>query len=120
MPSRRDVLAGLGSVSLTGTTGCLGFGEDQFSPGTDATTDWPMPRHDPRNTAFAPDAKAPRTGVTERWAVDPGYDVSTPAIVDGIAFTPAASGLAAIDAGSGEELWRFRPAEPDPCPTPPV
>jgi outer membrane protein assembly factor BamB len=120
MPSRRDVLAGLGSITLAGTAGCLGLVEDQFSPGTDATTDWPMPRYDPVNTGFVPDANAPRSGVIERWAADPGYDVSTPAVVDGTVFTPAASGLAAIDGGSGEELWRFRPTEHDPWPTPPV
>ena len=120
MPSRRDVLAGFGSVTLAGTAGCLGLGDDQFSPGTDATTDWSLPRHDPRNTAFAPEAEAPRTGVTERWAVEPGIGVETPAIVDGTVFAPATSGLVAIDSSSGEELWQFTPTEHDPWPTPPV
>ncbi|AFK18221.1 dehydrogenase [Haloferax mediterranei ATCC 33500] len=111
MPSRRELLCGLGGVALTGTAGCLDFGESRFSPGSDATTDWPMPRHDPENTAFARDAEAPRTGVKERWSGMPDSDVRTPAVVDGTVFAPAPEGLVALDGASGDELWRFAPTE---------
>ena len=119
MPSRRDVLGSLGSAVLAGTAGCLGTDDSGFSPGSDATTDWPMARHDPGNTAFAPEAKAPRADVNERWSAKPGFDVRTPAIVDGTVFTPAAEGLIALDGKSGDKLWRFAPTE-QPWPSAPT
>jgi hypothetical protein len=84
IPSRRDLLAGLAGTGLAATAGCLAD-DDQFSAGSDATTDWPMARHDPANTAYAPDAVAPRTGVTERWRKKVGSRV------DGI--VPADNGV---------------------------
>lgn len=119
MPSRRELLGGLSGVALIGTAGCLESSESQFSPGSDTTTDWPMPRHDPHNTAFTPDAVAPRTDVRERWATDIGSDISTPAIADGIVFAPDAEGLLALDGDSGEELWQFAPTQ-HPWPSPPA
>ena len=119
MPSRRELLGGLGGVALVGTAGCLGLGESQFSPGNDATTDWPMARHDSHNTAFAPDAAAPRTDVRERWSAGVGWDVRTPAVVDGTVFAPDAEGLLALDGKSGQKLWRFAPTE-QPWPSPPA
>jgi len=117
--SRRGLLRGLAGAALVGTAGCLGLEESPFSAGTDANADWPMARHDPANAAFAPDAAAPRTGVAERWAEDVGFDVRAPAVVDGTVYAPAAEGLVALDAESGEERWRFAPTE-QPWPSPPV
>jgi outer membrane protein assembly factor BamB len=116
MPSRRDLLAGLTGAGLASTAGCLA--DDPFSAGTDATTDWPMGRHDPGNTAYAPDAVAPRTGVTVGWTAEPGSDVRTPAVADGTVFAPA-DGLVAFDAETGERRWRFSPEEHS-WPTPPT
>lgn len=116
MPSRREVL---GSLALAGTAGCLGDRDARFTAGSDTAADWPMPRYDPANTAFAPDAAAPRTDVTERWSAAPGFDVRTPAIVDGTVFVPAAEGLIALDGASGDEQWRFAPSE-QPWPSPPT
>ncbi|MFC5367267.1 PQQ-binding-like beta-propeller repeat protein [Salinirubrum litoreum] len=118
MPSRRDLLAGLAGAGLAGTAGCLAA-DDPFSAGDDATTDWPMARHDPANTAYAPDAVAPRTGVTERWSRDPDADVRTPAVADGTVFTPGMAGLTALDAATGETLWRYAPGE-QAWPAPPT
>lgn len=119
MPSRRRVLAGFGSVILPVLAGCLGSSDASFSPGTDADTEWPMPRFDARNSAYTPDAKVPRDGVRERWAVDVGMGSGTPAIVDGTVFLPTAAGLVALDAASGAEQWRFAPGK-QPWPTAPV
>lgn len=119
MPSRRALLNILGSAALVGTTGCLSSGNTVFSPGNDATTTWPMARHDPGNTAFAPDAKAPRTSSRKRWSLTSVFDVRTPAIVGGTVFAPAASGLLALDSQSGERRWRFAPTE-QPWPSPPT
>jgi outer membrane protein assembly factor BamB len=117
MPSRRDLLTGLAGTGLAATAGCLSD-DDQFSAGTDASTDWPMARHDPGNTAYVPDAVAPRTGVTERWSRQPDPDVQTPVVADGTVFVPGA-GLTALDAASGDTLWRYAPGE-QAWPAPPT
>lgn len=122
MPSRRDFLAGATSLGLATTAGCLGVGDggDVFSAGTDADSDWPMPRHDPANTAFAPDAVAPRDGAAVRWQNDAvGLHVQGLAVADGTLYVPTTDALRALDTASGEEQWRFAP-EDDPLPSPPI
>lgn len=111
MPSRRDILGGLGSVGALVMTGCLDVGGSSFTPGSSGSTNWPTPRHDARNTAYAPDAVVPRDSVTERWAVDAGYDVRTPTVADGTVFAPSSEGLIAIASESGDRLWQFVPPE---------
>jgi outer membrane protein assembly factor BamB len=118
MPSRRQVLAGLGSAGSAALAGCVGDGAD-FSPGTDAETDWPMARYDAQNTAYSPDAKAPREGVRERWTFENGMATGTPAVADGTVYLPTTDALVALDATSGEERWRFAP-EDHPWVAPPV
>ena len=119
MPSRRRVLTAAGTAASVGLAGCAGFGEDRFSPGSDADTDWPMPRGDPRNTAFAPDAAVPREGASERWTHDEGFDVRTPVVADGTAYVPTAEALVALDTADGSERWRFAPSD-QPWPAPPA
>lgn len=119
MPSRRQLLAGLGAAAGTALAGCATIGADRFAPGEDPETDWPMPRHDPGNTAYAPDAVAPREQPTERWTYDEGFDARTPAVVDGTVYLPTATALVALDAADGTERWRFAP-ENQPWPVPPV
>jgi outer membrane protein assembly factor BamB len=115
MPSRRQLLAGFGSTAAVGLSGCLGRmdlsteTEMDFSPGTDADDDWPMPRHDPSNTAYNADAKAPRDGVAERWTYERGAATGPPAIVDGTVFLSTSQGLVALDSASGEEVWQYSP-----------
>lgn len=118
MPSRRRVLTGIAGAGLAATAGCLGI-DDQFSPGSDAETDWPSARHDPGNTAYAPDAVAPRTAATERWTHEAGFDVRTPAVVGDTAYVPTAEALVALDVADGSERWRFSP-ESQPWPATPV
>lgn len=117
MPSRRQLLAGVGSAAAAGLSGCVGgtalsSGSDlDVSPGTDADADWPMPRFDPANTAYNPDAKAPREGVSERWTYEAGMATGPPAVVDGTAFLPTSEGLVALGSATGEEAWRYAPGE---------
>ncbi|MFC7234370.1 PQQ-binding-like beta-propeller repeat protein [Halosegnis marinus] len=119
MPSRRRLLAGLGAAGLAATAGCTGIADGTFSRGTDTDTDWPMGRHDTLNTAYAPDAAAPRDGPTERWTHGGGFDARTPAVVGDTAYVPTAEALVALDTGDGSERWRFAP-ESQPWPAPPV
>jgi outer membrane protein assembly factor BamB len=114
MPSRRQLLAGFGSTAAAGLSGCLGginVSESDFTPGTDEDADWPMPRYDSTNAAYNPDAKAPREGVAERWTYERGMATGTPAIADGTVFLPTSQGLVALDATTGEEVWRYSPNE---------
>lgn len=119
MPSRRSLLAGLGAAAGTALAGCAGVDSDAFSPGRDADTDWPMPRHGPANEAYVPDAAAPREQPTERWTFDDAFDARTPAIVDGTAYVPTAEALVALDTTDGTERWRYAPAQ-QPWPASPV
>lgn len=122
MPSRRQLLAGFGSAAAVGLSGCLdGVAGDEpdFAPGTDEDADWPMPRYDSTNTAYSPDAAAPREGVRERWTYEGGMATGSPAVVDGTVFLPTAEALVALDATTGDELWRFQPGD-QPWTAPPV
>ncbi|WP_135829969.1 outer membrane protein assembly factor BamB family protein [Halorussus halobius] len=119
MPSRRQVLAGVGSAGTAALAGCVGGDGADYSPGEDADADWPMPRFDPTNTAYSPDAKAPRESVRERWTYEGGFATGPPAVADGTVFLPTAEALVALDAASGEEQWRFAP-DGQPWTAPPV
>lgn len=119
MPSRRQLLATSGAALTGALAGCADIDENRFSPGSDADTDWPMPRRNPGNTAFAPDAVAPREGASERWTHEGGFDVRTPVIAGGTAYVPTAEALVALDTDDGAERWRFAPGD-QPWPTPPV
>lgn len=110
MPSRRQVLAGLGSTGTAALAGCVG-GDVDFSPGTDADADWPMARYDPTNTAYSPDAKAPRDEVQERWTYQGGMATGPPAVADGTVVLPKAGELVALDSSSGRRQWRFAPED---------
>lgn len=119
MPSRRQVLSGLGTATVATLAGCFNDDGTTFSPGTDSDADWPMARYDASNTAYNPDAIAPRDGVQERWTVESGMATGPPAVVDGTVFLPTAEALLALDATTGAEQWRFAPAH-QPWPSAPV
>lgn len=119
MSSRRQLLAGLGALGGVALAGCSTVASDRFAPGEDPNTDWPMPRHDPGNEAYAPDAAAPREPPTERWTYDGGFDARTPAVADGTVYVPTAEALIALDSTDGTARWRFAPDE-QPWPSSPV
>lgn len=110
VPSRRHFIAGTASAAGAALAGCLGESDDlDFSPGTDGDADWPMARYDSANTAYNPDAKAPRDGVSERWRYDGGMVAGIPVVADGTVYLPTGDALVAIDSATGEERWRYVP-----------
>ena len=106
MSSRRRFLTILGTTSTASLAGCIDFGEAAYSPGTDADTEWPMPAYDRGFSAYNPEAAAPRDGVTERWSTEIPVLPRRPVIAAGTVLVPTASGLVALDVGTGEERWR--------------
>lgn len=104
--SRRRVLAGVAAATVGSVAGCLG-GDDRFTPGTDEETDWPAPRYDTHNTAYAPDAAAPRTEPTTRWTTDRGSPTGPPVVADGTVYLPGIEALWALDTTDGSQRWRF-------------
>jgi outer membrane protein assembly factor BamB len=114
MPSpRRRFLAGLAAGCAGAIAGCSGLTEDgpDPSPGTDAETEWRFPGRNRHSTASAPDAVAPRTGVSERWTTQIGWQARRPVVADDRVFVASAEGLAAYDLASGDELWSFAPSD---------
>lgn len=106
--TRRRLLTLAGGATAASLAGCLGDAtSDRFSAGTDAESDWPMPRYDTTNSAFAADAAGPRSGATVRWTIDGGLTTGPPVVADQTVFLPEAEALRALDTADGTELWRF-------------
>ena len=111
MPSRRQVLAGagLGALGLGAAAahGGLGGFEPYYS-GQDEpeTVWWSQPEFDHLGSCFNPRPVGPRDAVTERWSIEISGPSARPVVVDGRAFLPTAEALVAVDAATGEELWR--------------
>jgi outer membrane protein assembly factor BamB len=118
MPSRRHLL-GAGAAGLATLAGCSALDESPYSPGTDAESEWPMPGYDRGYSAYARDAAAPRTNVTERWSTEIRSPSGRPVVAEGLVFAPTVTGLLALDAATGEEVWSYAPSE-QPWPTSPV
>lgn len=114
MPSRRRFLTTLGVASTVGFAGCTGIGGSAYSPGTDDTTEWPMPAYDHGFSAYNPDAAAPRDGVTERWSTElSGLGPSArPVVAAGRVLVPTSGALVALDLETGEERWRHGQEQP--------
>lgn len=110
MVSRRGFLRATGGTTTLFLAGCLDEGPDA-SPGTDATTDWPMARADSANSAYVKNAKAPRKGVSERWTAELAPGVGPPAVVDDTVYFSTRGALVALDSKTGTERWRFAPVE---------
>ena len=109
MPSRRELLAASASAVAAGTAGCLGGrgGASNASPGTDDDTDWPLPDYDQSGTSYAPDAAAPRSAPSERFAVETSSPTDRPVVADGSVYDPTLAGLEVFDASDGSERWQF-------------
>lgn len=120
MPStRRQVLAATAGVGVAGLAGCTAGRTSPYSPGTDDSTEWPMPDHDPRGSAYSPDAAIPRDGVSVRWETAiPTRPAGRPVVAADTVFLPTAAGLVAYDLADGSERWRV--GEEQPWPTSPV
>ncbi|WP_332898200.1 outer membrane protein assembly factor BamB family protein [Haladaptatus sp. CMSO5] len=113
MVSRRHVLAGLAGVGGVG----LGYAANNdsaetFTPGGNPNAEWPLPRYDTSNSAYSPDAVAPRESVQVRWTADMGWrGTDEPLVANGTVFFPTVTGLYALDSQTGEERWRYEPPE---------
>lgn len=112
MPSRRQVLTGLGTAGSLGIAGCTGVGDSAYTPGTDETTDWPMPAYDRGFAAFNPDAAAPRDGATERWSKEIPLPSARPVVAGDTVLVPTAQAVIALDLATGEERWRYGQDQP--------
>lgn len=119
MPSRRQFLAASASAATAGLAGCAALDAPAFEPGSDASTDWRTPRYDAQNTAYAPNAAAPRDGVRERWTYTDAAACGAPAVADGTVFLPTPDALVALDAATGDERWRFTGENRGPWPRSP-
>lgn len=109
MPSRRDVLAGMGTASIAAVAGCLGGSEPQYvgESGEEPDTNWwPQPEFDHIGACYNPQQVGPRDGVSERWSLDISLPSARPVVADGMAYLPTATALLAVDAGTGDERWR--------------
>lgn len=123
MPSsRRRLLGGLAAGCTGAIAGCSSLTGDgpEYSPGTDAATEWRFPGRGRQSTAYAPEAVAPRTGVSERWNTEIGWQARRPVVADGRVFVASADGLAAYDLSSGDELWSVAPSDRPAIITPTV
>src|ERR1700761_5026095 len=84
--------------------------------------DWPMYNHDPAGTRFSPLAQINtknvsrltqvwsyplRSAATGRGAPRASGSEATPIVVDGVMYLPAAGRVVALDAVTGNEIWRY-------------
>lgn len=113
MPSRRRFLAGASATALGATAGCLDAVDPSYAGQDEPDTDWwPQPSFDSHGTCYNPDPVGPTDGVTERWAREISGPSARPVVADGTAFLPAADGVIAVDAATGEERWREEGDDP--------
>ncbi|PSQ22030.1 hypothetical protein BRD04_05500 [Halobacteriales archaeon QS_9_67_17] len=114
MPSRRRFLTTISTAGVVGLAGCAGRGVSTYSPGTDETTEWPLPAYGRGSSAYNPDAAAPRDGVTERWSTDlSGVKPSArPVVAAGHVLVPTSGAVVALDLDTGETRWRYGQDQP--------
>jgi outer membrane protein assembly factor BamB len=104
MPSRRQVLAGLGISVTTGLTGCLGSGEyDHAADAAGDATDWPTLGHDNHNTGYSPEVRGP-SKPTEAWAVTCDYPTGL-VVADGHVLLTGQDRVTAYAVEDGSTQW---------------
>lgn len=120
-PARASGVAGLQSVPLTPQMGRL---LGALRPVTDELLaappdgDWLMWRRTPDSAGFSPLKQIDRGNVSRlrqawRLPLDPSGNEITPLVHDGVLFVYSGASVQAVDAASGELLWKYthRPAE---------
>lgn len=110
----QTTLPGFFGCSRYRRAGCIGRNEPSYSPGTDDTTEWPMPAYNRGFSASNPDAVAPREGVTERWSTElPSLGSSArPVVTVGRVLVPTAGALVVLVLDTGAEHWRHGQEQP--------
>jgi outer membrane protein assembly factor BamB len=71
-----------------------------------------MVGYNPSRTGYSPLERGPASGVTEQWRVElDGQGGVPPAVHDGTVYAGPTSYVAAFDAATGDEQWRFESPE---------
>lgn len=122
MPSRRQILAGLGAVGVTAVAGCAGNQsngaaaqpsdvprDEPRDPARDvfgSNSEWSSFGFDASNTHWNRSDSAPQSGVRERWRRETGVlGMVPPSVTDGTLYLQDWETLRALDAESGDEQW---------------
>lgn len=103
MPSRRQVLAGLGTVGLGSTAGCLDSEYDHAADAAGDATDWPSVAHDNHNTGYVPDATGP-SDPSELWSVECDYPTGL-VVADGFVLLSSQNRVTAYHTEDGSAAW---------------
>ncbi|WP_248906488.1 PQQ-binding-like beta-propeller repeat protein [Halocatena marina] len=108
--SRRRVLTSTGAAAGLLPIGTLLSDRRSESERQRQSSDWPMERHDPAGTGYAPNASGPKHAVSVRWkqrietSLGAGYK-PTPIVADGLVYG-AGQQLICADTASGETVFR--------------
>jgi outer membrane protein assembly factor BamB len=105
----RALLASLAGATLSATAGCPDAVDARVGPGPGTDAGWTHSGADPSRRAYLLDAAAPRSGATERWAVEGVSAYDRPVVAGGLALLPAWDSFHAFDAETGGRAWRFAP-----------
>lgn len=113
-PSRRGLLAALGSAAVVGASGCIRDGPlfggncPSYDPVVAANTDWTSRMGHSAGTARVAAAGAPEPGLSLDWMVRAGeIGAHVPVVADGTVYVhDGDTALLALDARSGDERWR--------------
>lgn len=116
MASRRRFLTSVGAIGVLSLSGCTATGGSSYEPGTDDTTEWPMPANDRGYSGYNPDAAGPREGVTERWTTRLSGlgSAARPVVAAGHVLVPTSGALVALNLQTGKEQWRYGQEKPWP------
>lgn len=104
-----------GSGTQTGTIDCTANASSKSTASTASGDEWPMYQFDAQNTGYNPDAVVPPECVKVNWEFQ-ASDVlfASPVLSAGVLYAGTRLGhVHAVDASTGEELWRTRFATPN-------
>ncbi|WP_148416650.1 PQQ-binding-like beta-propeller repeat protein [Haloferax sp. KTX1] len=127
-PTRRRLLASLGSAVAIGATGCLGTRSEynptngecpEYDPVEPATTDWRGVMGPTTNTGAVAAEAVPEGDLTIDWTapVETHVGHHVPVVADGTVYVHDMDDeLSAVDAETGERAWTRPLTDPEPAP----
>lgn len=109
LAGRRSDYSTTRRTDATGTTG------DSTDESLAAAASWPQFGNDLRNSGHAPSASGPKDDAALAWRFDAGTPTmnASPVVADGTVYVPGSGDpgyVHALDAATGESVWRFEPA----------
>ncbi|WP_049929040.1 outer membrane protein assembly factor BamB family protein [Halopiger goleimassiliensis] len=109
MPSRRNVLLGVGAASTAAVADCLGSRTDE--PGTDDDYAWSTVGADRRNSRAIPDGVAPRDEPDVEWRVDleSATAMGEPIVTDDTVVVNTGLDVVAFDRETRDRRWSIDP-----------